>query len=403
MRIYFKPGRLTIIISASVIIFSDVFAASVMPEFVQSNVTDAKKDGTLVFRYYSPLDIKTILNPPDVVTQSGTKIKVYPIFNYADPGYLRGQIDGGFDQYTQYFFAQIPAYSGNITISGQFQPAAYFSATFQSSSSSLVATKDNQFFVKKGQNPYIVGNPSVFSYTNQRVMVPKPNPTIVNRSKNPFKTKNIIPLYRMDQFSTRTRWAEDPAPDGCSRAYISTKEDGVLPKYMLLRYKLPRTFIQRNINDLVFGQYEAREISVSSTMKNLKDDLPVIDYFSVNSNMMSASMDSKGYAFVVFAPREYVDQLAKNQKLAPRTPPSLSFLGTSAYVLGWPTNAVIIRYRDPERSWAGSPENARCYRDLTAAQPIGNDELGDYRPLLIGADSFEELNSVVTWGLDHGF
>ncbi|MBV8801928.1 MAG: hypothetical protein JO131_02990 [Gammaproteobacteria bacterium] len=61
------------------------------------------------------------------------------------------------------------------------------------------------------------------------------------------------------------------------------------------------------------------------------------------------------------------------------------------YLLGDPNFAIIIRYRDPDHAWQGSPENAICYANPAELKPVTVAELGEYLPEIYG-DTLEHFN-----------
>lgn len=364
---------------------------------VTQQITIKPGDTQMILRYYSPLDITKVAPPFNATWEDGSKATVNYFYNYniTTFDYYSGQVVGGFDQYAQYF--EIDLRPGVLTLHGNFPKVAYFSATTYDKNHAFTGViKDRDLLVSPGWgNPAAPGNKSILFYTDDQYKdVPV---TPIHYDVTPKFDKKIS-VYRPDKFNTSIGWEEDMAPDGCSQAYLSTARYEVEPDYMLLRMKMPTTFFRYGTRDTTFGHYQSQEFSISSTLKNLHDKEPVLDFWTVNSYMLSKLKNPDGYIYVLFAPRDKVQALVKMENLPPRTPPTVN-LGTgkaayNAYVLGTPTHAVILRYRSPNDQWVGSPMHATCYDDPKHNMPIEDNELGEYTPTITGG-SFPELDHLI--------
>jgi hypothetical protein len=141
---------------------------------------------------------------------------------------------------------------------------------------------------------------------------------------------------------------------------------------------------------LIFGDYQCRYVSVNANIP--QDETPVLDFWTVDSRMLNNYKDKGGYAYVFFAPTDYTQRQAKSQGTPPKTPPVMSWGNYKGYLLGHPDYAIIIRYRDPNPTWEGNPENATCYLTPDTNQPIQPGELGEYTPEIFG-DSLSNFES----------
>lgn len=98
--------------------------------------------------------------------------------------------------------------------------------------------------------------------------------------------------------------------------------------------------------------------------------------FTVNNIMLSKEgMTFDGFAYILFAPVDVAQNLAENQSQMQSTKPPIVALpnlnNTMAYVLPAPTGAFIFRYKAPNSSWPGSPDNAPCAMTSAEAVPVG--------------------------------
>lgn len=359
---------------------------------------------TLVIRFYqmfgdssdtgwqSPVDLPT-------ATLNGNPVPVVNAFSY-EKNYLVGSVGLGYDQYAQYLGVVLPASSDEkiLTITGTFQQVAYMSAALYSNVDGVEIQEellDRQMNVVNGEsNPYIVTNPSVFSYTTEHInsnLNTFTNIRKVNKLNLKLANDNSgkIEVYRLDKESSERDLADDIAPDGCSRAYLfANKNDS--QEMIILRIKIPKTFIENQHPDKVFSQYQTRYFSVGSHRQSY--DGIILDYWTVNARMLKDYEDADGYAYVFFAPDTYTKQLATEQGTPPTKPPVMEWGRYKGYLLGDPSYAIILRYRDPDPNWQGSPENAKCYVNSTDLKPVTADELGEYFPEIYG-DTLDHFNA----------
>lgn len=410
----------------------------------------------LVLRYYqawgdgSTTGWQQAVESPSVYF-NGVPLSLANVSSYSCSGYdcyERGQIGLGFDQYAQYLVAALPAgENGDLMINGTYQQVAYLSATLYSypeeSQQGQLHTRQETIFDKEmntigdnGLNPYMDGNPSVFAYTvsslknnniiidavnhwatsintssklnllNRQFKLPQSNNSRVNTEQTNVDGK--IAMYRVDKLSSTEVTADDIAPDGCSRAYLyGYKAES--QQVEIIRIKVPTTFIEDDTPDSIFGNYQASYFSISSH-KTIDTPTPIppvsrtkdeesqprlLSYWSVNSRMLNKYVDKDGYAYVFFVPDEYVNNLAIEQHTPVTQPPILTWGMYNGYVLGEPNYAIILRYRNPNSTWQGSPENAKCYATPEQLKPVTKQELGEYTPEVFGGTMNEFLNGSI--------
>jgi hypothetical protein len=108
--------------------------------------------------------------------------------------------------------------------------------------------------------------------------------------------------------------------------------------------------------------------------------------------MLKDYEDAEGYAYVFFASDDYAKQLAAQEGTPPTQPPVMKWGHYKGYLLGNPSYAIIMRYRDPNPTWQGSPENATCYATPDDLKPVTRAELGKSLPEIYG-DSLENFNN----------
>lgn len=349
-------------------------------------------------------------------TLENESLNVRPLFVYS-PSYSDGSEYLGFDQYAQYYTVGIPykkhALDSKVVITGPVQQVAYLSATLYSDDSRTGKVTQTTILDKEmmtednGCNPYIEGNPSIFSYpsTSQPTLFKNINSSLdatrflqhqsLNKLSKALVNTDIsgsIPVFRLDKESSEEDSTDDIAPDGCSRAYLVAykSED---QKIVILRIKVPTTFIDSNNPDKIFGKYQTRYLSVGSHRTNPQGPSDkLLTYWAVNARMLKDYMDEDGYAYVFFAPNSYTNDLAIQQNTPPTQPPVMTWGRYKGYLLGEPDFAIILRYRDPDSSWKGSPENAICYATYNEVKPVTKEELGEYTPEIY-ADTMEHFLS----------
>lgn len=309
-----------------------------------------------------------------------------------------GKFRGGKDQYAQYFkFSGLKP--GALEISGPFAEAAYFSLVIYNSQMEVTQEiQGKDLSVSQGKaNPYVAPHKSILYYTADEYRdIPTGRPSHFDTVPQ-FDIN--IPFYRSDKYTSGAS-EEDIAPDGCSRAYLVTGINAKQPNYMLLKIKMPTTFFRHDTRDTIYRGYDVEELSISSTMNHLNDQLPTLDFWSVNSYLLSKLNNVDGYAYILFAPRNIVQELVTQQHLLnSRTPPmvNLGEIGKSfnAYVLGTPTHAIVMRYRNPDDKWIGSPVHTSCYATPQTDLPVKDGALGEYTPVIKGATSYPELDKLI--------
>lgn len=387
----------------------------------------------VVLRYYqnwgdgSTTGWQKPINPP-IVTLNAETFPTHPQFSYSSPNYEIGGMGLGYDQYAQYwatFFIDTDISNATLNITGTFEQVAYMSATLYSSNSpnswepdpavEYLSTQKSLFDremwpTEENCNPYIQGNPSVFAYasppdkaqgkftsTMPLILISQIDP-LQNVHTN-FNTPSTgkVGLFRLDKEMSAKAVAEDIASDGCSRAYLFARLN---PDHnvAILRIKVPTTFISDSNPRKVFGKYQTRYLSVGAHYYHASDirlnhPLHFPQFWSVNSQMLNRYKDKKGYAYVFFAPDDFVEKIAKEQNTPETEPPVIGWGKYKGFLLGEPSYAIIIRYRDPDPSWKGSPENATCYKNNTELKPVGFKELGIYTPHVFSGTLDEFFNS----------
>ncbi|TAK73067.1 MAG: hypothetical protein EPO11_09140 [Gammaproteobacteria bacterium] len=372
------------------------------------------RDRFLVLRYYQPWGDGTatgwqqLVNLP-TVTFDGQPLMLSTVFAYSNPEWFNyGSVGLGYDQYAQYFGVDIPEptnlLGATLTIAGPFQQTAYFSATLyagyydEGSHTELAGYQEElidsaMLTLPLPCNPYVEGHPSVFAYpapTSEMALNNQHPATFLNqKDKNamldnlPISTTHQISVYRLDRYESARVIADDIAPDGCSRAYlIGQMASG--QDVAILRIKVPTTFIDSDNPNKIYSHYQAQYFSVGSHRNPPADPTDLLSYWAVNARMLRDYMDDQGYAYVFFAPNAYTNNLAIEQNTPPTQPPIMTWGRYKGYLLGEPDFAIILRYRAPDSSWKGSPENAKCYATPKQLQPVTVAELGEYTPEIFG-------------------
>jgi len=363
-----------------------------------------------------------VYNPKVYVDGVELPITIGFRYNASDIRTYSGGAGPGFDQYAQYINADLRGNNGSqLEVTGPFQNVSYISSTvyktlvavnnetlqFLGVGSQLEAF-DYEFQVEGLSNPYITGNPSVFAYEPS----PPPKAGIAckisssqNSSRLPLPPHiqqtysapvGAVPVYRLDRFTSQVILADDIAEDGCTRAYLFAEPNTTELQVFMLRVKLPSTFIDDDTPDISFGDYQARYFSVSSHRTDFTVDKNTISYWGVNARMMKPLTDADGYAYVFFTPDSFSQDLARKQGCNPGVPPIISWGRYSGYVLGSPSYSIIIRYRAPQKTWVGSPENAVCYLSPKSLMPLHPGELADFTPEIYGGmlDAFSEKGQI---------
>ena len=373
--------------------------------------------GDIILRYFAPWGDgsrngwQLPLSTPTVLV-NGISSAVEPWFGYATnpSSYITGQVLAGFDQHAQYFqvyFSEVaPTQSGyEFSFSGFFQKAAYFSIAIRYGLQDKETGQNNNYQIEffdnemitepSHMNPYLVGNPSVFSYQTSSSDIVSDILRKKIKAPNHPKKENLsgeINLYRVDRETSMSVVADELSFDGCSKGYLyATKSEN--QNFCILRIKLGSTFISSETPDVIFGDYDCREITVSSHV--LDEESAVLDFWSISSLMLNDYVDNEGYSYVFFAPASYVMEQVTLQNTPSTQPPVIEWGKYKGYLLGSPEYAMIIRYRMPNKLWIGSPENAVCYLTPEDNQPVTIDELGDFCPQMFGGSYQDFLEGTI--------
>lgn len=387
-------------------------SAAMMDEPEQS-----MKMKSLVLRFYQhwgngdATGWQTPINPPKV-TLDGKELEGAISFSYLTANYIQGSAGLGMDQYAQYFTVNLADeeihLGSELIIEGTFEQVAYVSAVVYSQYGSMEQSYNRQAQIldkdmkvlNNACNPYIKGNSSVFAYPANIQQSQAPQLDQSKSSLENIESLSYVPkvfndnesgkvgVYRLDQETSKKVVADDIAADGCSRAYLFGKM-GTEQKVAILRIKVPTTFLGEGEPDEIFAKeknYQARYFSVGAHRQMAAPDeaKPLLKYWTVNARMLNEYKDKDGYAYVFFAPNgypnDYPNEYPLEQSTSETQPPVITWGKYKGYLLGEPDYAIIIRYRDPDISWKGSPENATCYENSDVLQPIGDKELGKDAP-----------------------
>ena len=377
----------------------------------------------LVLRLYQPwgdgssTGWQQSLNPP-LVTLDGQQLEVIPAFSYTNQNsFQTGALSLGTDEYAQYFVVPIPETSTigeSLVVTGGFQQVAYMSATVYNYGGTDDGIKwqlekfDYGFTtLNNGCNPYQTSNPSVFAYSTSSAnttLVKQATTRLLNKTqlitlpqvaKTNTKTNTnsgAVGVYRLDQYTSRNAMADDIAADGCSQSYLFAKKSSESQEVLVMRIKVPTTFINDDTPDTTFGDYQVRYFSISANVDPKLHSSNPLGYWTVNARMLEQYADKDGYAYVFFAPNDYTNSIATQQGTSATQPPVITWGKYQGYLLGDPDFAIIMRYKAPSSTWVGSPANAVCYRLPQQLQALSNDELGSYTPEIY-ADTFEDFNN----------
>lgn len=331
-----------------------------------------------------------------------------------------------------------------VTASGSFYQAAYSSITAYNYSYTpdliigqpLVHASASGWSVTgihPDPNPYIVGNPSVLAYQppDQR----RPNSaltfevdedeveakwlrgieelltlqsplTAAVQALAPAAARSVnessgkVAFYRLDEYLSSLCLPDstDFGVGGCSDEYIfaPTTPESSAGQVYIVRVRVPTTFFNSSHPSTVYDSYQSSYFSVSSNRNNslleanhdtgkLDIDAFLPKYWTVDSRMLGNYADAQGYAYVFCVPDEYARALSEAQNdgysWENRTvPPVLTWGAYTGYALGAASYAIILRYKEPQYSWEGSPSNARCYATTEENVPISDNALGTYTP-----------------------
>ncbi|MFD2566230.1 hypothetical protein [Pseudotenacibaculum haliotis] len=366
----------------------------------------------IVVRYYGPYQNSYAQLPSPKLTVDGAPLKlllVFPSNTSQFTHYSEGSKEGGYDQFSQYYAQDVHLsdQEKRIVIQGPFEQIAYLSITlyyylYDDITGEQYTYLDNGLPTdSENLNPYQVGNPSVFAFDSSTKNADAKTSTFEKQKSSSSYTEddgidinNKIQLYRPDQVSSSTKTLEDVADDGCSKDYLTTEitESGLPPYHMydflILRLKVPSTFIHNDTPDKVFQDYQCRYISINSNIQ--KYDTDSLDFWTINPIHLEKYLDHNRRTYVFFAPNDYVRELVKGQGLAPKTPPVVTWNGITGYVLGYPSYGVIIRYRAPNDNWEGNPVKCPCYSSPETNEPVKYWMMSPYTPELFG-DTLENF------------
>ena len=170
-----------------------------------------------------------------------------------------------------------------------------------------------------------------------------------------------IGVYRLDKFDSRRAMADGIADDGCSQAYLFARKSSINQEVLVLRIKIPTTFIDNDTPDKIFEDYQVRYLSVSANVDPAIHQSNPLGYWTVNARMLKQYADKNGYGYVFFAPNDYVSNIALQQGASATQPPVMTWGKYKGYLLGDPDFAIVMRYKAPNSSWDGNPANAICY------------------------------------------
>ncbi len=389
------------------------------PQYTSEFTIPARQRGIIVARFYDvwgdgSLDGWQQPVTPPTVTLDGKPLNLDLWFSansvstpepdgFNEEDYINGQSQGGFDQHSQYYQQSFDAltHDAQLVVSGNYQITGYFSITvylgldgtrfqYEMLDREMTSTPSNL-------NPYIEGNPSVIFYSESEEHNKEEGHIIYNQQINRIdKREGEVLFFRADAVRSATGFSDEMAADGCSKGYLSaTKDDPNNQQVLILRIKMPTTFIGSATPDLTFGRYQCRQVSVSANIESTASVDPLLDFWTVSSRMLNEYVDNDGYAYVFFAPTYFTEQLVKEQGVPSRTPPVMTWGNYKGYLLGDPNYAVVIRYRDPASDWEGNPQNAVCYLSPQYNQPVTVDELGVFLPELFGDTMANFLNGKI--------
>ncbi len=378
----------------------------------------------LVLRFYqewgdgSSTGWQTSVNAP-TITLDGVELPLLETFSYANQqAFQTGAIAGGIDQYAQYLMVQIPQTNiagSKLVISGSFQQVAYMNTIVYnndgtgSDSHNWHMTKlDNEFTtLNNACNPYIALNPSVFAYTNNTTYATNNSTYKTSTSVTEFndiqqitlpkaskKDNGYVGVYRPDRYDSRHNMLDDTDVGSCSQAYLVAPKESSSQEVLVLRIKLPSTFINDSTPNKIFRNYQTDYFSISANVNPILHLVNPLGYWTVNAQMLKKYIDKDGYVYVFFAPNDYTNNVAIEQGTPANQPPVITWGKYKGYLLGDPDYMVIIRYKNPDPSWVGSPANAVCYNFPQQLKPLSPNELGEYTPEIYAdtMDNFTQGN-----------
>lgn len=301
--------------------------------------------------------------------------------------------------------------TSSITVLGTLGPFAYNSIAavfandlFESHIQSYSTVYDSGYGnCTSGEgNPYTFGSTTVFANDKaQTSLVAHEDKPRISHSPVLLGEGEPVPFYRPDILSSKFQL--DGANSGeCSDAYVTTiwnSSDLRMPDdrlYHVIRVVVPYVFVRTDLEpaDALFGSYDARYFSVSAHREyyyhssRVPFTVPNVSWWTINARMMSEVVDGAGHAYIVTLPDADAEKLQQEQGLEAWEAPKIDWGGRKVFVLGLPTNGfIVMRYRDPDPNWAGSPANAPCYKIPRTNRPLTKDSLGVYTPLMYSCGS----------------
>ncbi len=356
----------------------------------------------LVLRFYqaygdgSSTGWQTSVKTP-TVTLNGEPLSLYNAFSYGNQeAFQFGALSLGYDEYAQYLVVTIPSVINNhynrLTITGSFEQIAYMSATvyhYGSVDWQLEKFDNTDFTVLNNAcNPYITKNPSVFYYTNSITNMPPDSSSDIKihpqgdlpKISADESNNGKLGVYRLDKFDSKQMVADDIIDDGCTQSYLFAEKSSTKQEVLILRIKLPTTFIDDDTPNKIFGDYQTRYFSVSANVDPTQHSSNPLGFWTVNARMLKQYADKDGYVYVFFAPNDYAQRIALEQGTPATQPPVMTWGKYKGFLLGNPDYAIIMRYKNPNSAWIGSPANAICYNSPDQLEPLSYNELGAYTP-----------------------
>lgn len=305
--------------------------------------------------------------------------------------------------------------TSSITVRGTFGPFAYnsiaavFANDFLESFESFSTVYDRGYgnCTSGTGNPFTFGSTTVFADERaQTSFVTHEEKPRISHPSIVLGEGESVPFYRPDVLSSK--YQLDGANSGeCSDAYVTTifnSSDLTMPDdnlYHVIRVLVPYVFVRTDLEpaDTLFGLYDARYFSVSAHREyyyhssRVPFTVPNVSWWSINARMMSEVVDGTGHAYIVTLPDADAEALQQEQGLEAWEAPKLDWGGRKAFVLGLPSNGfIVVRYRDPNPDWVGSPANAPCYKIPHTNKPLAEDSLGMYTPMMYSCGS--DVNSL---------
>ncbi|HDC4621255.1 TPA: hypothetical protein O8U14_004552, partial [Enterobacter asburiae] len=305
-----------------------------------------------------------------------------------------------------YQFTGNPNAEQILTITGFFEQAAYISfalyyMTFDKIIYEQHVRGDQLSVMNDGKNPFIKGNPSVFSYERPSPTTFQFEQTGSNLKSNSLEMKSgcvkndarneadgFADFYRTtteSYYNYEFGLLESIASDGCSPDYLYTAKILESRKiYGALKIKVPTTFISNDNPELIYDEYQVQELTIDTYRAPNGGKTK----YGINSRQLNDFKDSDGYAYVFLAPEPFVDRLAREQGLdynLTKIPPIYEWNGHTGYVLEF--GAMNIRHRNSDVEWEGCLLNTKCYITNDVLEPILPSDLGIYYPELTLLDN----------------